>query len=322
MSDVEDVLSELGIRIMGRSRSRSDGHEELSAQCPYHYEGLQRDSDPSWTINAASGQHKCHGCGFSGSLEWLIQKVTGADRETARALAGSAERALSRVRSQDPWEGGRPVEVRPMTSARVRAYAEPPAEALASRRISAATAGDFGIRWSEDPCAWVLPITDPTTHKLMGIQLKGDGNRYFRNLPAGVVKSMTVFGLHNLSGSVVLVESPLDAAFISQLGYPAVASYGAEVSDLQMDLLISRCEKIVLALDNDDPGRKATNRLLGRDARGTLKNYFVDYSQRIDISVVRYETSDKDPGEMSIPDVHSLINESVSALRYGLSMAG
>jgi DNA primase len=317
MADVEDILTEIGIHVASRSRSQFDGHVELAACCPRHYEGTRIDHSPSWTINADTGSHKCHGCGFGGSLEWLIQVVTGVDRAEAVKVSARGERALTRLRTADPWDGERPAQVRPMTNARVRAYADPPAEALAKRKISAEDATAFGIRWDTNKQAWVLPIIDPATGDPLGIQVKGEGNRHFRNLPTGVEKSRTLFGIERLGeGRCVLVESPLDAALVHSYGYQGISSFGAEVSTAQMDLIVARCDELLLFLDNDAAGRKATMRLLGRRTDGKRVGYFPDYSARIPTWIADYSNvTAKDVGDMTRAQAQRILRDPVSALK-------
>lgn len=265
LTDVAEVLAELGID--SREIPRKDGGSEYQARCPWHHEGTKHDEHPSWSINADTAAFICYGCGWSGGLPELVYRVAGLEDYNA-ALAWlrgryrfDAERILARIK---PEPVTRHVPT-PMTEARLRAYDEPPQWALEARRISTFSASRYEVRWDPRREAWILPIRDTHDGALLGWQVKGQKDRFFRNLPVGVPKSTTLFGVDHLNGKgiVLVVESPLDAVYLYELGYRAVATYGAKVSTAQMGLLADRTEGIVLALDNDDAGWKAAHALVG-----------------------------------------------------------
>jgi DNA primase len=57
-----------------------------------------------------------------------------------------------------------------------------------------------------------------------------------------------------------------------------VASYGAKVTDAQMDLLFDRVSVIVIALDNDDAGREQARKLRQKYLRSGKSIKFLNYS--------------------------------------------
>lgn len=328
-TDVRAALLDLGIDVVAESRGR--GGVNYVARCPHHYGGSRSDNKPSWSINAQTGLHHCFSCGFRGSLPWLIHKVTGIPLPEATEQSGAHEWAYRRVLDLDPWDGARQSVTVPMSEARIKMYdSEIPDWAMARRRLTAESARLYEVHWAAEfrhgrdgqtcyPNCWVIPIREPRTLHLMGIQVKQEGDRFFRNLPGGVNKGSTVFGVGTIpsGSSVVVVESPLDAVYLHGLGYSAVSTMGAHITEEQADLLIDISDSLVLAMDNDAAGRAAINQFLGlypsgrRDRRGT------DYSQRIPVRVVDYgDSSHKDPGDMGPDTVHRLLAESVSAFRW------
>lgn len=111
-----------------------------------------------------------------------------------------------------------------------------------------------------------------------------------RNHPPGIKKGRTLFGIEVLASdtSVVLVESPLDAAYLYTLGIPAVAAFGVQVSDMQMHLLVERVDELVLALDNDKAGIAETKRLINDRWHHRMRMRVFDYT----------DVEGKDPGEL------------------------
>lgn len=64
-----------------------------------------------------------------------------------------------------------------------------------------------------------------------------------------------------LPGPVIVNESPMTVARLLTFGLPAVATYGAKVTDEQIRLLAAH-KHLWLAMDNDEAGERATKRLI------------------------------------------------------------
>lgn len=278
---IEDLLEHLGIediRPMG---------VEVQARCPMHERrtGAREHQPDNWSVNRVTGKHHCFSCGYQGSLVRLVVDISKMGLwEAHRIIREFGAEVNAEEREWEP----RTVEV----SDALAKYVKPPQRALDSRHLTPESADAFGLRWDLEDSAWVLPITGPGGEP-WGYQLKSD--EYVRNRPPGVKKSRTLFGLHVLVGpTVILVESPLDACYLHSLGFPAVASFGANVSDIQMRLLMDRCDKIVLALDNDSAGIGEMRRLIDQHW----------HHRKISMAVFDYRRkSRKDPGECSALEV-------------------
>jgi len=80
--------------------------------------------------------------------------------------------------------------------------------------------------------------------------------------PRGFRKSIELYNLHRCTRkSVVLVEGFFDALSVMQAGFDVVALMGVVLSEQQKKLLLSRFSEVVLLLDGDDAGRRATERI-------------------------------------------------------------
>jgi 5S rRNA maturation endonuclease (ribonuclease M5) len=100
------------------------------------------------------------------------------------------------------------------------------------------------------------------------VNLYGRGLRTPRHcyLP-GPFRGVLNFQAARSSGEVILTESVLDALSFLQAGlYTAIPLYGTNgFTDDHLDLLKrERVERVVIVLDNDPPGRKATDALKGK----------------------------------------------------------
>ena len=232
---------------------------EAQAHCPAHEDRTgHEDRNPSWSINIDTGVHHCFSCGWKGGLSSVVAQVRGVDRaEASRWIeeerpvreVDELRRTMERVRTRQL----RVIRSAPVDEALYRSFSDPTPEMLSSRGITEDSAWFFGLK-RRDLDTWVLPITDEYGH-LIGWQEKA--GPIVRNRPTGVKKGSSLFGLGLVSGDeVTVVESPLDAVRAHSYGMPpTVALFGSHPSQDQAHLL-SRFRRVVLALDNDEAGRK------------------------------------------------------------------
>lgn len=282
MIDVLTTLERLGIE------GRESG-DELIAACPQHFARTgKNDSHPSWSINLNTGLFLCFSCGYRGSLFTLVMDLEGiAEIEAARTFVvkGDLKNTLSRI--PGPYVP-RP-ERRSVAETRLASFGSPPRWAQRARSVSAEACAHYGVVWDHYEESWILPIRDHDG-LLMGWQEKSQVGRMFKNFPPGVKKSSTLFGYHKFSGGqMVVVESPLDAVRLHTEGIVgAVATYGAIVSPQQIRLM-SAADEVVMALDADEAGRRASRELL-TSTKGVLKSVrFFTYG----------DDRCKDPGDMT-----------------------
>jgi DNA primase len=301
--DVARCLVELGIVV-----ERVTGDEAV-AHCPGHLRLVGKvDRDPSWSVNLETGMHNCFSCGFRGPFVVIVREVLGLASNEADAWVrsrGSLERVEKLLTGDYIGDLARTQQKASITEADLALYQPPPDGVLATRGITAEAAAAYGVLYDPRKDCWITPIRDPATNALWGWQEKAVVDRYFRNRPRHVEKSRTLFGLDqsNPGRRAVLIESPLDACVVRSAGVPgALSSFGAGVSDAQMQIILERFDSLVLALDNDPDGRKHTERV------------YNDWHRRLPVLVMPYLTPVKDPGEMS----DRLIAACLDAVRYPL----
>lgn len=172
-------------------------------------------------------------------------------------------------------------------------FSRVPAAETSKRNLDPELVWKYGVRWDTDNKSWVIPIVSPMG-ELLGWQSKKSG--WIRNLPNGVKKSETLFGVERFNSSTaVLVESPLDVVrFASVFDRPqAVASFGAGVSESQMNILMDICKCLIIAMDNDEAGEASSKRL-----------FSLPYRFRNGIKWFNYgDSKAKDIGEMSDDEI-------------------
>jgi len=302
--DVERVLVGLDLQLFAQRGV------EVNGLCPMHKKRTgKEDHSPSWWINSESGAHICFSCGYKGNIFTLVADVKGISYFDAQDYIGeNVEIPLDSLmrRIKDLPQYVQPEETIAMSEARLAVYTEPPEIELKKRFLKIGPVNVHGVLWDKSNEAWILPIRDPDDGSLWGWQEKGARGRFFRNQPAGVKKSRTVFGVHIMSSThdLIVVESPLDAVRLTGLGHNAVSTFGAIMSEEQAKIL-RRAPKIIAAFDNDKAGHTANEQMRGFARKYGMDLYYFNY-RGIDV---------KDVGDMTEAEIeHGIKTAKTSVL--------
>jgi DNA primase len=144
---------------------------------------------------------------------------------------------------------------------------------LEQRAIQRSTAAWFGIGYYAGSGFLrhriVFPIHDSGGQLVAyaGRSIDDSEPRYL--FPPGFRKSQLVFNLHRAvgcpAGCAVVVEGFFDCLRVHQAGYHnVVALMGVSLSELQEQTLLQRFRHLVLMLDGDETGRRASQQLAAR----------------------------------------------------------
>lgn len=291
--DVQSAMEKLGLEIV---RVDSD---EIIARCPAHEVRLGKpDRKPSFSVNAETGLFGCWSCKYGGTWITLVADMRTGDYAEAEAWTreqgtiGATIRTLERIGQKAP-DGPQPI-----SRAALALFTQPPPEELHRRLLEPAVAQKYGVLWKPSESAWILPMYSPESGALIGWQQKTRSR--VRNYPEGNAKrNSTLFGVNLPAADVtVVVESPLDAARVAQIEPGAVALFGSAISAEQVAILAARSSKVIIFMDDDEPGwiaaRKLAEALRGRGVVALV----VTYDGLI---------AGADPGDMSDQDIsHAL----------------
>ena len=227
--------------------------------CPMH-----EDRKPSFAIHLQEGGWICRaGCGSSPDLARLVQKLEGGDIKQIQIKlrnlfvddAGIIERTFRpRVEKEDSEEFPEPLFYE-----RGKMYPY-----LLKRGFTKEILKEWDVGIDSQIKAVVIPIYDGG--KLVGLYRRGIHGRFFQN-SLGLKKERILFGLDKIpddSEYVIVVEGALDALWLHQHGYYAVATLGGTLSDTQCQRLLRRFRKIILAFDNDSKGKLFTEQAFAK----------------------------------------------------------
>ena len=161
-----------------------------------------------------------------------------------------------------------------------------------SRKIYSQSWSKFALGYSDKQDMVTVPVHSPEGVPLgfVGRSIEG---KEFKNTP-GLPKSKVLFNLHRVktSDKVYIVESSFDAIRLDQVGFPAIACLGANVSKTQTDLLQKYFNNVIVVADNDEAGGNMKDKIIER------------LGSRV--SVINLDNKYKDIGDMSDEEIKSL----------------
>ena len=283
------VVEAAGVELRGRGRVRQ-------GLCPFHEE-----TEGSFTVYANTQRWYCFGCGLGGDVLDFIQRTDGVDLpEAIRRLDASPERPATTTAPPPAPSAPEPSPFRDaaLLTAAMRCYArqlqlcEPAQTYLASRGISVEAARLLRLGYSSGRGlhSW---LTDAgfDARRVLDSGLVSEGRERFRgmivvpDLAAGRVNWLAgraihpqarprfqalpgakpVLGLSRLPSAspwIVVAEGLFDWLVLAGWGLPAVAALGTHGLDRLASSLQDQA-RVFLAFDADDPGRAASNELVG-----------------------------------------------------------
>ena len=160
------------------------------------------------------------------------------------------------------------------------------------RLITEASVKKFMLGYSEKQDMVTVPVHSPDGMAVgfVGRSIEG---KDFKNTP-GLPKAKTLFNLNRVktADKVYVVESSFDAIRLDQVGFPAVATLGANVSNMQVELLQKYFNNIIVIADNDEAG-------------GNMKDKIIEkLGSRV--SVIQLDKQYKDIGDMDDTSIKNL----------------
>ena len=271
--DWAGVLLEIGIDIPLEK-------SEIQTLCPFH-----SDTRDSCSINVDKGVWICfRGCG-QGSLRGFIKRILNLSWKEVDAYLGNQEVELSLDIFEDMM-GEVNEDYMPEIDLEYNKNRVP--NWIFERGFSPETL----IDWECGIDSWnnlVIPIRDDQS------RLVGSVSRRMNIEPKylyskGLKKSKLLFGGYKIEKCpfVCITEGTLDAMWLEQNGYPAVALLGAHLSRIQQELLIQLpTDELVLCLDNDEAGQIGLNAAMACISERSVVSYIQIPNEFKDVQDIR-----------------------------------
>jgi len=261
--------------------------------CPYH----SNTRTPAGEVSKESGLFFCFGCQTTKNLTELVMHISGRSYFEALRYIKSKEKEsdISSVINKALYTKPdftqydelliKRLNIQALESPRAIRYFE-------GRKITKESISKFGLGYSEKQDSVTIPIHSPDGMTI-GFVARTIEGKEFKNTP-GLPKSKILFNLHRVktSETAYVVESSFDAIRLDQVGFPAVATLGANVSVSQIELLKKYFNNIVLIADNDEAGKIMSEKLVEK-----LKSK---------ITIINIEKKYKDIGDMDDNSIRQL----------------
>jgi DNA primase len=261
--------------------------------CPFH----NNHRTPAGEVQKDSGMFFCFSCQKSADLLELVMHTSGRtyfesarfikSKEKLTNLATEIDKVLIKEEQYKTFDELiiKRLHNNLVSSERAKNY-------FNYRKIKKDSCIKFALGYSEKQDMVTVPVHSPDGVPLgfVGRSIEG---KDFKNTP-GLPKSKTLFNLHRVKkyDKVYVVESSFDAIRLDQVGLPAVATLGANVSSKQIELLQKYFNNIIVIADNDEAG-------------GNMKDRIVEkLSSRV--SVIKLNNQYKDIGDMPDDELSNL----------------
>lgn len=272
--------------------------------CPYH----NNNRTPAGEVAKDSGLFFCFGCQTTKNLEEFIMHMSGRTYFEAVRYIKSKETESDIEKLVNKTLVASPEFVQYDELILKRLYnqlagSDKAKNYLRYRKIEMASWAKFSLGYSEKQDSITVPMHSPDG-MCLGFVARTIEGKDFKNTP-GLPKGKILFNLHRVksSGTVYVVESSFDAIRLDQIGFPAVATLGANVSNSQTRLLEKYFTNVVLIADNDEAGSIMKDKLI--EKLGSL------------ITVIRLDKNYKDIGDMEDAEIKKLefqFDKSISSM--------
>ena len=261
--------------------------------CPYH----NNSRSPAGEIDKTNGTFFCFSCHKIANLVEFVMHTSGRtyfesvrfikSKETQTDLEKQINQALFTKPDFTQYDELliQRLNQQAVESPRAMRY-------YTGRLVTDKSVEKFKLGFSEKQDMVTIPVHSPDGMAVgfVGRSIEG---KEFKNTP-GLPKAKLLFNLHRVktADKVYVVESSFDAIRLDQVGFPAVATLGANVSNIQIELLKKYFNNIIVIADNDEAG-------------GNMKTKIIEkLGSRV--SVITLEKQYKDIGDMMDEDIAKL----------------
>ena len=261
--------------------------------CPYH----NNTRTPAGEVAKDSGLFFCFGCQTTKNIVELIMFTSGRSYfETVRYIKSKEQQSdIQEIVGKALYAPPDFVQYDELLIKRLNKQALDAPRAMNyfnGRRINKDSVIKFDLGYSEKQGSVTIPVHSPDG-MCIGFVARTIEGKDFKNTP-GLPKSKVLFNLHRVKSSsiVYVVESSFDAIRLDQIGFPAVATLGANVSVSQIRLLEKYFNNVVLIADNDEAGAIMKDKLI--EKLGYL------------VTVISLDKKYKDIGDMEDDEIKNL----------------
>lgn len=309
---VRAVLESIGIDV------EAETEKAFLCYCPFH----PNHDTPAFAVNKLEGTYICFNASCSashgGSLPRLVIAKSGNEfmqalrfierkgSETQQPL----ELKIEALRAEERWPILPQMKIDELVE---QFWASESAKGYMTeqRGFDHGTLELFEVGFDPDKQMVVVPIHDQSGNPI-GVNGRSIVGKQFK-LTRRIPRNKVLFNLHRAKtagGTAIVCESQFDAMRITQAGFPNVISFlGSHISQDQAYLLRRYFERVIIMTDADKAGRK-----MGHNLTAMLRGMQVEWAIW-DWGVI-YPHDAKDAGDMTLDEIRTVLNNSVSDVSY------
>ncbi|GEM_PF-4565860 len=307
--DVADYLELRGINY------KKSGNNFMMS-CPFH-----EDKHPSFGINIYNGKYHClsGSCNVHGNLPMFVKKIEGLASYDAAESWLRGNYGINPDEIDKPFDlifrGGTDEEEEinyvPEETLALWDFRHP---YLEGRGISDIWQRRFRVGYDPNGQCITLLWYD-RLGRCVGAKKRSVTGKFFWTYHLSTIgpNKITLFGINHvyrkMSKSIVIVESEIDALYLWQNGYSAVALGTSHITKAQL-LELQNCpiEEIIIGTDNDEAGRTICEEMI-------RKLFWVPSLKILDWS--RFQGF-KDVNELDSNQINEIVSTALSSTEYVL----
>jgi DNA primase len=258
-NQIKRVLAGSGLNI------EKEAESEYIVFCPFH----ANHRTPAGEINKFSGLFFCFSCSKVADLVELVMHCSNRTYFESVRFIKSKEietdilsDVTQKLIDKEEWKEFDHSLIDKLNS---QALSDNRAiEYFNKRKLTKESIVKFKLGYSLSQDMVTIPVHNHE-NLCVGFVARSIEGKDFKNTP-GLPKSKLLFNLNRIktASRVYVVESSFDAIRLDQVGMPAVATLGANISTKQVDLLKKYFTDIMVIADNDDAGDNMKDKLLSR----------------------------------------------------------
>ena len=279
---IADVVESFGIKLNSKDKGL----------CPFH-----REKTPSFSVDRKNNIFTCFGCGETGDVITFVAKIKGCEPL-------DAAKHLAEMYHIDTGDCVKRTSIRDYLKACIKDVGM--TDYFAKRGLTAETVKKYCLGYDAKRHAVVLPYSS----ELRYYQTRSIADKRFFKPTTEEAGTEPLFNRKGLWASskepVFIVESPICALSVMQSGGIAVSLCGIGGTNKLIKEVKAKkpTSPLVLCLDNDDPGKKATE-----DLAQALTEANVPYI------IYNIAGEKKDPNELLMADPQALAENLKAAKR-------
>jgi DNA primase len=256
-NQIKRVLAGSGLNI------EKEAESEYVVFCPFH----SNHRTPAGEINKFTGLFFCFSCSHTADLIELVMHCSNRTYFESIRFIKSKEIETdilsdisAKLIEKEEWSEFDlsvidRLSSQALDSDRAMGY-------FSKRNITTESVRKFKLGYSENQDLVIIPVHNHES-LCVGFVARSIEGKEFKNTP-GLPKSKLLFNLNRVktASRVYVVESSFDAIRLDQVGLPAVATLGANVSTKQIDLLQKYFSDIMIIADNDEAGGNMKDKII------------------------------------------------------------